>query len=132
MSKTNFRSAELSDMNFVGTGRARTMVPDALYVTAKQVGQPLIRIDLLTGHPADPTNPRNDLIIVQASDTFYGDGSSGAAVNRREFAVASSSRSSRAPPGPSRKKSRQRPSFTSESCRTRPVIESPGVIVSVV
>jgi hypothetical protein len=26
--------------------------------------------------PADPTNPRNDLIIAQQSDTFYGDGSS--------------------------------------------------------
>jgi hypothetical protein len=30
--------------------------------------------------PADPTNPRNDLIIAQQSDTFYGDGSSPFAV----------------------------------------------------
>lgn len=26
--------------------------------------------------PADPTNPRNDLIVAQQSDTFYGDGTS--------------------------------------------------------
>lgn len=34
-------------------------------------------VDILAAHPANATNPRNDLIIAQQSDTFYGDGSSG-------------------------------------------------------
>lgn len=33
-------------------------------------------IDILTANPADPANPRRDLIVAQQSDTFYGDASS--------------------------------------------------------
>ncbi len=34
-------------------------------------------IDVLTGHPADPSNDRIDLVVEQQADTFYGDPATG-------------------------------------------------------
>lgn len=49
------------------TGRATTGGPYLITLDATA------NVNVLST-PADPTNPRNDLIIAQQSDTFYGDG----------------------------------------------------------
>src|SRR5262249_12243959 len=41
----NFGHSFLSNMNFVGTGRRFTMVPDAIFRAAREAQAPLVRID---------------------------------------------------------------------------------------
>jgi hypothetical protein len=43
----NFGHSFLSNMNFVGTGRRYTMVPDAIFRAARIAQAPLVRIDFL-------------------------------------------------------------------------------------
>ena len=45
----NLGHSFLSDMNSVGSGRAFTMVADAIYQAAKAAQVPVVRIDLISG-----------------------------------------------------------------------------------